>query len=261
MGSGASAHESATAAVAAGVTEADIAAHLASLDKKPVTVFYNPGSSNSLSCAIMASSIGCAELKVIQLTGEQKGEAFVAVNPYGQVPGMSDESNGLNLGESTAILRYLAQQYKPSLYPGTIAERARIDMAIAQFKEFVYEPWHLGKDSSNGYVGVSYCVLGDLFGIPMWPYPKDQPAANAGFVDALNKWAGLYLQGTFVCGDALTIADYCACSILYVAVSPKVKEKTGFEAPERISKYVTDFLAAEPAAAELFGQAFTGVFY
>ena len=69
MGSGAS-HESATAALAAGVSEADIAAHLASLDKKPVTVFYNPGSSNSLSCAIMGSSIGCAELKVIQLTGE-----------------------------------------------------------------------------------------------------------------------------------------------------------------------------------------------
>ena len=86
MGSGASAHESATAAVAAGVSEADIAAHLASLEKKPVTVFYNPGSSNSLSCAILGSSIGCAELKVIQLTGEQKGEAFIAVNPYGQVP-------------------------------------------------------------------------------------------------------------------------------------------------------------------------------
>ena len=130
MGSGVSAHESATAAVAAGVSEADIAAHLASLDKKPVTVFYNPGSSNSLSCAIMASSIGCAELKVIQLTGEQKEEAFIAVNPYGQVPGMTDESNGLNLGESTAILRYLAQQYKPSLYPGSIAERARIDMVF-----------------------------------------------------------------------------------------------------------------------------------
>ena len=130
MGSGASAHESATAAVAAGVSEGEIAAHLASLDKKPVTVFYNPGSSNSLSCAILGSSIGCAELKVIQLTGEQKSEAFVAVNPYGQVPGMSDESNGLNLGESTAILRYLAQQYQPSLYPGSIAERARIDMVF-----------------------------------------------------------------------------------------------------------------------------------
>ena len=61
--------------------------------------------------------------------------------------------------------------------------------------------------------------------------------------------------------DALTIADYCAVAILYVAVSPKVAEKTSFEAPERIKKYVADFLAAEPAAAELFGQAFTGVFY
>ena len=46
-----------------------------------------------------------------------------------------------------------------------------------------------------------------------------------------------------------------------MAVSPKVKEKTGFEAPERVVKYVQDFLAAEPAAAELFGQAFTGLLY
>ena len=131
MGSGASAHESATAAVAAGVSEADIAAHLASLEKKPVTVFYNPGSSNSLSCAIMGSSIGCAGSSH-PADGRAKSGAFVAVNPYGQVPGMTDGS--LNLGESTAILRYLAQQYKPSLYPGSIAERARSDMAIAQFK-------------------------------------------------------------------------------------------------------------------------------
>ena len=68
MGSGAS-HESATAALAAGVSEVDIAAHLASLEKKPVTVFYNPGSSNSLSCAILASSIGCAELKGVCCRG------------------------------------------------------------------------------------------------------------------------------------------------------------------------------------------------
>ena len=174
---------------------------------------------------------------------------------------MSDESNGLNLGESTAILRYLAQQYKPSLYPGSIAERARIDMAIAQFKEFVYEPWHLGKDSSNGYVGVSYCVLGDLFGIPMWPYPSDQPAANAGFVDALNKWAGLYLQGTFVCGDALTIADYCAVFYPRGCVAQGRGRKDGFAAPEQHVKYVTDFLAAEPAAANLESKRLAGVFY
>ena len=197
-------------------------------------------------------SIGCAELKLVDLAGEQKSEEYLQINPYGQVPGLTDDSNGLKLGESHAILRYLATQYKPSLYPGNPASRARIDMCMDNFTNYVF---------LKCYNGSINCVIGELLGLDAWPYPADQAAANAEFVAALDKWAGLYLQGTFVCGDALTIADYCAVAILYVAVSPKVKEKTGFEAPERITKYVTDFLAAEPAAAELFGQAFTGVFY
>ena len=137
----------------------------------------------------MGSSIGCAELKVIQLTGEQKGEAFVAVNPYGQVPGMSDESNGLNLGESTgdpavpraavqAVVSWHHCRAGAHRYGHRPVQGIRI-RSVAQ------------KDSSAGYVGVSYCVLGD------------EPGANA-------ELRGLYLQGTFVCGDALTIADYCA---------------------------------------------------
>ena len=73
--------------------------------KKPVTVFYNPGSSNSLSCAIMGrGSAARAQSDPAHGRAEERG---FGPNPYGQVPGMTDESNGLNLGESTAILRYL----------------------------------------------------------------------------------------------------------------------------------------------------------
>ena len=83
MGSGAS-HESATAAAAAGVSEDDIAAHLASLDKKPVTVYYSPFSNNSMGAAMTATACGCAELKLVDLAGEQKSDAYLAINPYGQ---------------------------------------------------------------------------------------------------------------------------------------------------------------------------------
>ena len=77
-----------------------------------------------------AAACGCAELKLVDLAGEQKSEAYLEINPYGQVPGLTDDSNGLKLGESHAILRYLATQYKPSLYPGNPASRARIDMCM-----------------------------------------------------------------------------------------------------------------------------------
>ena len=83
MGSGAS-HESATAAVAAGVSEEEVAAHLASLDKKPCTVYYSPFSNNSMGAAMTATACGCAELKLVDLAGEQKSEAYLQINPYGQ---------------------------------------------------------------------------------------------------------------------------------------------------------------------------------
>ena len=85
MGAGASTHESATAAAAAGVSEDEIAAHLASLDKKPCTVYYSPFSNNSMGAAMTATACGCAELKLVDLAGEQKSDAYLAINPYGQV--------------------------------------------------------------------------------------------------------------------------------------------------------------------------------
>lgn len=254
MGSGAS-HESATAAVAAGVSEADIAARLASLDKKPVTIYYSPVSNNSMGAAMVANACGCGVLKLVDLAGEQKSEAYLAVNPYAQVPGLVDASNGLKLGESHAIIRYLATQYRPSLYPGNPAQRARIDMCMENFTSYVFQAHY--KNGVN-------CVLYELLGMDptIAPYPADQPAANAAFVEALEKWAGLYLTETFVCGDALTIADYRAVGLLFTILQPKIKEKTGFVPPERIAAYVAAVLDADPAAkALLTGPGSTAEFY
>ena len=242
MGSGAS-HESATAAAAAGVSEDDIAAHLASLDKKPCTVYYSPFSNNSMGAAMTANAAGCAELKLVDLAGEQKSDAYLEINPYGQVPGLTDDSNGLKLGESHAILRYLATQYKPSLYPGNPASRARIDMCMDNFTNYVF---------LKCYGGVANCVIGELLGMQdVYPYPADQAGANAAFVEALDKWTGLYLTDTFICGDELTIADYRAVGLLFTIMQPKVKEKTSFVPPENVSQYVSAVLAKDPAAETL----------
>ena len=64
---------------------------------------------------------------------------------------MSDAATGVNMGESTAILRYLALQYAPAMYPvADPAACAKIDMAMDNFVGEVY-PKH---------VGVVYVVLG-----------------------------------------------------------------------------------------------------
>ena len=163
---------------------------------------------------------------------------------HAQVPGLTDDSNGLKLGESHAILRYLATQYKPSLYPGNPASRARIDMCMDNFTNYVF---------LKCYGGVANCVIGELLGMQdVYPYPADQEAANAAFVEALEKWTGLYLTaGPFICGDELTIADYRAVGLLYTIMQPKIKERTGFVPPENVAAYVSAVLAKDPAAAAL----------
>ena len=103
------------------------------------------------------------------------------------------------------------------------------------------------------YGGVANCVIGELLGMQeVYPYPADQAAANAAFVEALDKWTGLYLTaGPFICGEELTIADYRAVGLLYTIMQPKVKEKTGFVVPVRVSEYVSAVLAKDSAAAAL----------
>ena len=80
MGAGADTRER-HGRVAAGVSEDEIAAHLASLDKKPCTVYYSPFSNNSMGAAMTATACGCAELKLVDLAGEQKSDAYLANQP------------------------------------------------------------------------------------------------------------------------------------------------------------------------------------
>ena len=60
--------------------------------------------------------------------GEHKGEAFLKVNPSGQIPALTDGE--LNVYESAACMRYLACKFKSPLYPFENPKRfAEIDVA------------------------------------------------------------------------------------------------------------------------------------
>lgn len=64
--------------------------------------------------------------------GEQTAEQFQKLNPFGAVPTI--EVNGFSMGESNAILRYLAQRFElESFYPNNLEDRAQVD----QVMEFV----------------------------------------------------------------------------------------------------------------------------
>jgi len=64
--------------------------------------------------------------KVDYLQGEQKGPAYVAINPNAALPAMRDD--GLTLWESNAILQYAADKHgKTAFYPTDAKTRADIN--------------------------------------------------------------------------------------------------------------------------------------
>jgi glutathione S-transferase len=71
-----------------------------------------------------------------------KSPQFLAINPAGAIPAIDD--NGFRLGESLAIILYLAKKYgAPPLYPGTIEGEADV-WRWALWAQVHLEPWVQG---------------------------------------------------------------------------------------------------------------------
>merc|ERR1719191_1431423 len=108
------------------------------------------------------------------MEGAQNKPEFLAMNPYHHIPTLKDGE--VTLGESAAILHYLALKYKPEYYPvSDPVACGRIDFAMNSFKCEVYEGLH---DKSI------YGVMG--FGPP----PEDQAGMNKKFTEQLDAWTG-----------------------------------------------------------------------
>jgi glutathione S-transferase len=64
-------------------------------------------------------------------TGDNRSDAFRAMNPVGRVPVL--EHNGRYLFESGAICRYVASEEKSPLFPADKMERAQVDQWMTYF--------------------------------------------------------------------------------------------------------------------------------
>lgn len=77
----------------------------------------------------LALNLKCVEhhlTPVNLLTGEHRGDAYLALNPQGLVPALKLD-NGQIITQSTAILEWLEEQFPtPPLYPEDPVERAKV---------------------------------------------------------------------------------------------------------------------------------------
>jgi glutathione S-transferase len=201
-----------------------------------VKVFGMPVSQNTMGPVMLAMDANKGGLEMCNIMeGEQMKPEFLAMNPYHHIPTMKDGS--VAIGESNAILRYIALKYKPEYYPmDDPVTCGKIDFAMESFTTEVYE---------KGHYHTVYVTLG------FQTAPADQEAANKKYSELLDIWLKHFLQGKFVNGDKLSIADFKVVPLLIAGLQPAVEKTIGLKLPERAQQYVDDFCAAVPSSAML----------
>ncbi len=133
------------------------------------------------------------------MAGEQRTEAFLKLNPFGQVPVLVDGE--VTLSDSTAILVYLARKYGQEWLP--------ID-AVGQAK---VQRW-LSVASGEVANGPGAARLVKLFGAPL-----DHPAVVAKAHKLLGQLESHLAANRFLAADRPTIADLAVYT--YVAHAPE----------------------------------------
>lgn len=146
---------------------------------------------NSVKVVIALEELGLAyDLKPVNVrAGEQKAQAFLALNANGKVPVLVDD--GFVLTESAAILVHLAEKCG-SLLPADGPDRARV------FEQLFFHASALSPAFGNA-------------GFFRRSSPEPQPIAEARFVTEAERILGLLdarlADQPFVAGQEFTIAD------------------------------------------------------
>jgi glutathione S-transferase len=174
-------------------------------------LYYHPASTTSRPLMLFAAENGLAlDMQVVDLfTGEHLQPAFDLINPNHLVPVLDDDD--FRLTESSAILKYLADKTGSPLYPKDLQQRARVN------ERMDWVNTQLCRDLAYGFV-----------------YPQIFPGHKRQTTEvqqATLQWgkerAAAWLKvlderilgnaNAYLCGDAITIADYYAASFVALA--------------------------------------------
>lgn len=158
------------------------------------------GRANSSNVQAVMWCIGELDLPVERLDvghkfGGNKTPEYLAMNPNGTVPTLSDDG-GAPLWESGAILRYLASRYgQAPFWPSDLAARAQIDKWAEWAK-----------------LNVAVNFSGPIFWrVVRTPRQDQDPVAITDAIAALGKFLAIaeaqLANHTYIAGDHFTLAD------------------------------------------------------
>lgn len=193
-----------------------------------IKLYDMPGNSNSRKIHALAREldINVETIAVDLQKGEGQKAEFLAINPNGKIPAMTDGE--LKLFESNAILLYVAAKYNSPLLPKEAEGRAVVDQWL------FWQTAHLSTAMGKVAWERVYKTMLNM-GTP------DEARIQEGLTE-LNRFLGILdgvlSQQTFVCGNKMTVADYALCAVL--AKAPR--ERMGVTAEVQKHKNVSRWL-------------------
>jgi len=173
-------------------------------------LYHHPASTTSRPIALFVAENGLpVDMQVIDIFhGEHHQPAYQAKNPNALVPLLED--GDFRLTESSAILKYLADKFASPLYPKDLQQRARVNERM---------------DWINTQMGRDF-VFGVVFAQLLPHHKRRSEEAQAATVqwgrERSQAWLKVlndHLLGpgrNYLCGDAITIADYYGAAFLTV---------------------------------------------
>jgi glutathione S-transferase len=213
-------------------------------------LYFHPVSTVSRPVMLFAADESITlDLHLIDLfKGEHKQPAYLAINPSGQVPTLQD--GDFRLTESSAILKYLADKKGSAAYPADLKQRARINEMMDWFNTGLYR--------DLGYGMVYAQTLPDY----IYSDAAVQSATLARAQKKANHWLGILDQSIlgpnnkFVCGNAISLADYLGICFLTLGEVAQLK----FDAYPNVTRWIST-MKARPNWAKVnegFYQYFVG---
>ena len=138
--------------------------------------------------------------------GEHKQPAYLQINPNGQVPTLED--GGFRLTESSAILKFLADQKGTRAYPTELKQRARVNELMDWFNTGFYRDLGYGMVYSQTLPDYKY----EDAAVQSAAIARAQKNARR-WLDILDK-SILGAHAKYLCGNDITLADYLGICII-----------------------------------------------
>lgn len=168
-----------------------------------ITLYGDPAKTRANRCSWMLNELGVdfEHVKLAFRPGESKPTEFLALNPNGKCPTLTDD--GFNLFESLAINLYLAKKYSPALAPQTLEEEA------------LTMQWSLWVMAEVEKPLLMSAAIRALF-VP--PEPADAELELA-LTKLKRPWSVLdahLSEHTFILGERFSVADINVASVMHM---------------------------------------------